>query len=220
MEHITCNNADTSGNFMRISDGNYLWLHTTNLYKSPVFLFLIWKIYFSIYIFVAAYIIGIVAANGGMVGALFNMALPLFGTLCFLFFLTTFSYYLYALIMGGQYVVLFKMDKKGVRHIHLNNKFCKTNMLCGISAFLSVATGNPTALGAVALASGNSVMYTKFSKVNAVRANRKKGVIKIRSETVMFNQIYTAPENFSEVLDFISQHIKIKKRGEIHEAQT
>ncbi len=193
-----------NGNISISPDGKYRWLHETDLYRNPVFLFLMWKIFFFIWIPVALFVVGI-ASSRGVIEALKDMAVPMLGVLGFLILLVTFSYYVYALLMSGRYSVLFEMDKKGVRHTQLPKQFNKAQKISNLTALAGMAAGNAGVMGAGLLAAGNSCVYTDFKKVRSVRINRRKHIIKLRSGDLTHNQVYTAPEDFSFVLGFIEE---------------
>ena len=194
------------GNISKGPDGKYHWLHETNLYRNPIFLFLMWKIFFFIWIPVFLFLVGI-ASGSGVIKALMDTTIPMLGVLLFLLLLITFSYYVYALLMGGRYSVLFEMDKKGVRHTQLPKQFNKAQKISKIAALAGMVTGNAGVTGAGLLAAGNASMYTDFKKVRSVRINRRKHIIKLRSSDLMHNQVYTAPEDFDFVLGFIEDQI-------------
>lgn len=203
-----------NSNISKSPDGKYRWLHETNLYRNPVFLFLMWKIFFFIWIPVALFVVGI-ASGRGVIEALKDMTVPMLGVLGFLLLLITFSYYVYALLMGGRYSVLFEMDKKGVRHTQLPKQFNKARKLGGLAALAGMAAGNAGAMGAGLLAARNQSMYTDFKRVKSVRLNRRKHIIKLRSSDLMHNQVYTAPEDFSFVAGFIEEQtgkVRLKQK--------
>lgn len=183
--------------------GKYCWLHETNLYRNPVFLFLMWKIFFFIWLGVATFVMILSSWGDDLIEALHNIGLPLLYVLIFLLVLITFSYLVYALMMGGKYSVLFEMDEKGVTHTQLPKQFKKAQKLAGLTTLAGLVTKSPRVMGAGLLAAGNPSMHTDFKRLRAIKVNRKKCTIKLRSSDLMHNQVYTAPEDFDFVLDFI-----------------
>ncbi|HOO26647.1 MAG TPA: hypothetical protein PKW24_08555 [Clostridiales bacterium] len=187
------------------ADGkSYYWRHDTNLYRDPSFLFLLCKIFFFIWLGLALFLLILDAFRGSLVEALWLLR-PMFFVLIFLMCLVTFSYYVYTLIMGGKYSVLFVMDSKGINHIQLPSQYKKAQKIASIAMVAGLATGNLSTAGAGMLASGKQGMYTAFKKVNSVKVYKKKHTIKLRFEGLAHNQVYTAPEDFDFVLDFIQQ---------------
>lgn len=183
--------------------GKYYWLHETNLYRNPVFLFLVWKIFFFIWLGVAAFILILTAWKGSPIEVLGNLSLPLFYVLIFILVLITFSYWVYALLMGGKYSVLFEMDEKGVTHTQLPKQFKKAEGLAVLAALAGLTAKSPGAAGAGLLAAGSQSMRSDFKRLRAVKASRRRCTIKLRSGDLMHNQVYTAPEDFDFVLAFI-----------------
>ncbi len=104
------------GNISKSPDGKYRWLHETNLYRNPVFLLLVWKIFFFIWLGVAIFVLAISVPGSAPLGTFVSIGSAMLYVLLFLLALTALSHYIYALIMGRKYSVLFEIDKKGVRH--------------------------------------------------------------------------------------------------------
>ncbi|NLM07459.1 MAG: hypothetical protein GX215_00750 [Clostridiales Family XIII bacterium] len=190
-------------NVHKCPKGKYYWLHETNLYRNPTFLFLMWKIFFFIWLAVATFIMILAAWGDDLFEALRNIGLPLFYVLIFVLVLITFSYWVYALIMGGKYSVLFEMDEKGVTHTQLPKQFEKAQNLAALATLTGVAAKNSGTVGAGLLVANGQSMRTDFKRLRAIKASRRKSTIKLRSSDLMHNQIYTAPEDFDFVLDFI-----------------
>lgn len=186
-------------------DCKYRWVHETNLYRNPVFLFLVWKIFFFIWLGLAIFVLAISVPGNNSLATFMSMLY----VLLFLLALSAFSYYIYALIMGGKYSVLFEMNKKGVSHTQLPKQFNKAKKIGALAAMASIASGNPSVAGAQLLASTQQSMYTDFKKVRSMKINKRKHIIKLRSSDMTFNQLYTAPEDFDFVLGFIKEHISL-----------
>lgn len=189
-------------------DGKYRWLHETNLYRNYFFLFYIWKIFFFIWLGVAIFILLISVSGSDPLDSFRGIAPFLFYTLLLILVLLAFSYFIYALLMGGKYSVLFEMDQKGVSHLHLPRQFKKAEVIGALALLAGLVSRSPGAMGAGILALSNQSMHTEFKKVNSIKANPKNHVIKLRFSTLAHNQIYTAPEDFAFVLAFIEEQVK------------
>lgn len=184
----------------------YFWQHEINLYKNTIFLFLMWKIFFFIWLGVALFVMSLFLFRGDLSGA-FYVVRPMFFVLIFLLCLVSFSYYVYALMMGGKYSVLFVMDSKGINHIQLPTQYKKAQKIGILAMLAGLAAGNVSAAGAGQLATSKQAMHTSFKIVKSIKINRKKYIIKLRSADLMHNQVYTAPEDFDFVLGYIREHI-------------
>jgi len=183
--------------------GRYYWLHETNLYRNPAFLFLMWKIFFFIWLAVATFVMILTTWGDDLIEALRNIGLPLVYVLIFVLVLITFSYWVYALMMGGKYSVLFEMDEKGVTHTQLPRQFKKAEKLAALTTLTGLAAKTPCTVGTGLLVSGSQSMRTDFKRLRAIKASRRKCTIKLRSSDLMHNQVYTAPEDFDFILGFI-----------------
>jgi hypothetical protein len=189
----------------RDGEGTHYWIHEVNLYRNGMFLFLVLKIFFFIWLALALFLIGLTASDDGLGVALSSMGRPMLWVLLFLLGLVTLSYYLYALLMGGRYSVLFQMDKKSVSHTQLPRQFKRTQTLGNLAAVAGLLAGNYTAAGAGMLSASHSTMVTHFRRLSAIKPKPRQHTIKLRSG-LMHNQVYTAPEDFGFVLDFIREH--------------
>lgn len=192
--------------------GNYRWLHETNLYRNPVYLFLMWKIVIIIWAGVALFILTISGLWRDPLDTISNLGPAMLYTGLFLLVLITFSYYVYALLMGGKYSVLFVMNSKGVSHTQLASQFKKAKKIGTIAAVVGAVSGKPGVTGAGMLAMGGGSMYTEFKKVRSVKYNRRRCIIKLRSSDLTSNQVNTAPQDFDFVLKFIEERVPMSKK--------
>ncbi len=189
-------------------DGKYRWLHETNLYRNPYLFFFILKIFFYIYLVIAIFILLISVPGSDPLDSFLGIAPYLFYTLLFIMGLIAFSYFTYALLMGGKYCVLFEMDKRGIRHIHVPKQFKRAEIIGALALLAGIVSRNPSAMGVGFLAAANQSMYTEFNTVNAIKADPKNHVIKLRFSVLAQNQVYTAPEDFAFVLEYIEGQVK------------
>jgi hypothetical protein len=112
------------------------------------------------------------------------------------------GYLVYAFIMGGQYLVLFEMDEKGVNHVQLPAQARKAGLISGATAAAGLLAGSVTAVG-VGLTSARTSLYSEFSGVRKVQASPERNLIKVNG-LLSRNQVYAADEDFDFVLDFIT----------------
>ncbi len=189
-------------------DGKYRWVHETNLYRNPVFLFLIWKIFFFVWLAIAAFVLALSVPGRNAWENFRSIGLAMVGVLAFLAVLITISYYIYAVFMGGKYCVLFEMDTKGVTHTQVARQFRRARRL-GIAG----RTGRYCHRQARHHRGRRSGLHPRFdayqfNKVNSVKVKRKRYTIKLRSSLLMHNQVYTAPEDFEFVVGFIAERVR------------
>ena len=197
-----------------IGSKRYRWLYQLRLFKNPVFFLLLLKIFFCIWLVISLFVLSLDLVEG-------LPAKTLEGTLLFmllmgliLLLLLIVSYGFYALIMRGRYTILFEMDEKGIAHIQVPADAKKAETF-GLATFLAgLLTGNPNVMGAGLLSAHKQASYTKFKAVNKIRINRKRQQIKIRSSGLFHNQVFTHPDDFDFVLNFIRSHLSDKKASE------
>ena len=188
---------------VRGSDGVYRWSYDVDLYKNPTILILLMKIFgfilFGIWLFVTMLSIfengfltaDIVDSTGVFI--VFSLGFSLFVAL---------GYFVYAVMMGGKYCVLFEMDEKGVNHVQMPRQVKKAELIGALATLAGAAAGNYTAMGAGILAASRKSMYSDFSKVKSVEVYPGRDLLKV-NELLGKNQVYAAKEDFDFVRDYI-----------------
>lgn len=198
--------CSVSPNISLCSDGKMRWVHELNLYKNPVILFLILKI--MLFIFFGLFLFVVLLEIPDMEDVL-NTAAGFAPVMALVFaavgFLSAVSYFIWALIIGGKYCVLFEMDHKGINHIQIDKQFKKAQVLGFVTTLVGAVTANPTVAGAGLAAGNKQSLYSKFKAVRRIKVYRRSNIIKLNGAFI-HNQIYTSPEDFDFVLDYISSH--------------
>lgn len=185
------------------ADGQLRWIYEFNLYRNPIILLLVWKIFF--FIILGLFLLMLLLEIGsGNIAATFVRLAPTFAALLVgMLTLCTIAYFLYALIMGGKYCVLFEMDEKGVKHTQMSRQFQKAQWLSLLTVLAGAAAGSASATGAGLLAGSKPAVYSEFRKVKAIQVDRRWSVIKLRTSDLMHNQVYAVRADFDFVLDYI-----------------
>ncbi|HAP51148.1 MAG TPA: hypothetical protein DCQ56_08035 [Porphyromonadaceae bacterium] len=196
-------------------DGKYRWVFEMSLYKNPTILFLLLKIFawigFGIWLFT------ILLQGCDAVDSKDFWAMAWADTKVFLIviagllLLCAMGYYLYALIMGGKYCVLFEMDDKGIMHKQMPEQVKKAQLIGAITALAGVKGGSFTATAAGMNAAVRTEMYTEFASVKSVKAFPHRNLIKV-NETLKHNQVYVAAQYFDFVLRYILEHVQPQTR--------
>lgn len=192
--------------------GQYRWVYEFNLYRNPSLLLLIWKLFFFVWLGISLFIFLLSLPGQGALELIRDFGGGALYVGLFLMALAALGYYAYALYMRGRYTVLFEMDAKGIRHVQIPSQAKKAKKLGGAAALLGLATANPGLAGAGLLAGSRQSLSTSFKKVNTVKVIRKKNTIKLRSSRLIHNQVYTAPQDFDFVLDFIKEALGPRAR--------
>lgn len=184
-------------------DGSYHWVYEVDLIRNPMFFFLVWKIFFFIYLGIFTVVCIADASNWGVKHVLKD--LPFLGY--FLIGMTVviaMGYLLYAAIMGGKYIVEFKMDKKGFVHRQIASQAEKARKLGRATMFAGAASGKVGVIG-TGINAQRTEMSTEFARVKKVKPYPRLHMIKV-NETLEHNQIYARPEDFEFVLEYILAH--------------
>lgn len=186
-------------------DGKYRWAYELSLYKNPHILFLIWKImgWTTLGLCLFIMIVQLFSGNTSFDELVVFPAQLFFILAAIMFVLSVLGYYLYALIMGGKYCVLFEMDDRGVEHQQMKAQVKKAQLIGVITALAGLAGGRVGTVGQGMMVAGSSGgMYTAFEHVKSVKADKKRSLIKV-NETLFKNQVYADGEDFDFALDYI-----------------
>ncbi len=205
-------NPDRPSQIQEAPEGHFRWVYEVNLYRNPSILFLIWKLFLFIWLGISLFVFLISLRGRGPLELIKDFGGGALYVGLFLMALAGLAYYAYALYMKGRYTVLFEMDRKGIRHTQIPAQFDKAKKLGGVTALMGLATANPTVAGAGLIAGSRQSLYTNFKNVNAVKVIRKKNTIKLRSSLFIHNQVYTAPQDFDQVLAFIKEALRPNTR--------
>ncbi len=192
-----------SKNIKMYPDGKYRWVYEVSLYKNPVILMVLYKVFGLVFL---AITVLLVIMDG--FGSLKIMLAVIAGV----FVLVTLSYFLYALINGGKYCCVFTMDDAGVLH-EQQEKTAKKSELIGTIAAITGALAKNVSTAGIGLASTRTSMYSDFKKVRSIEGLRKRNTVKV-NELMNKNQVYCEDEDYDFVCEFITSHCekaKIKK---------
>lgn len=188
-------------------DGKYRWVYEMNLYTNPTVLFVVLKIFFCICVGIWVFMNVIELFSSDVFWDAFLVNTKFFGIFTVFFLaLCTLGYYIYALINGGKYCVLFEMDDDGVLHKQMPQGVKKANLIGAITAMAGAATGNLTTTIIGRNAAARTQMYTSFASVKSVEVFRRRNLIKVNAP-LNYNQVYADDGDFDFVLNHILRHI-------------
>ncbi len=193
--------------FMEDSRAVRRWVYEVRLFRTSALLFTVWKVLLVAWLLTSALIFMISLDGVPFLELLGKLGPVLLYTGLFLLALSILAYALYGLIMKGRTTVLFEMDSQGVRHSQLVDQAKKAKKLGNLTAAAGLAAGMPAAAGAGLLAGSRRSSYTAFRKVRAVRVQRRRQTILLRSSFMTHNQVYAASADFDSVLNFIESHL-------------
>lgn len=192
------------------TDGKYHWSYKFNLLKNPTILFLLWKMFFWIFIGIFIFIVILDVCGGrfkfeefldfGKTFLIFILAMEAF---------IAFGYFLYSLIMGFSYYVMFDMDDNGVTHTQMPKQFKKAQAMGWLAFVAGMAAKKPGVAGAGLLSASKQSMSSSWPYVKSIEIFRRRGVIKV-NERLNYNQVYAEKEDFEFVENFIKSHVTDK----------
>lgn len=195
-------------------DGIYRWTYELNMYRNPTVLITVLKVLGLSMGLVWLFTVLISIGDrrfwwDGFLSETKVFALVMLGFVV----LGAVSYYLYALIQGGRYCVLFEMDEQGVKHTQLARQFKRAQVVAALTTLAGAAAGSPTVMGTGVLAGSRSSLYSDFASVKKITAVKARNVIYLDAR-LNHNQIYVEDADFDEVLAFISARcVNAKGRG-------
>ncbi len=193
-------------NIVMDQNGNMRWVYEFSFWKNASILFTTWKV-FMLACLAPGLLMFFLSLSDGL-GEALKIALMVYGIgAAAVTVLLAISYPLVALLYGGKYCVLFKMDGTGVDHIQLQKQYRKAQAVGLISVILGLAGSNPTVAGAGLISAARQSMHTDFSKVKSIRIREKRHTIYL-NETLFHNQVYAEPADFSFIREYILGHCK------------
>ncbi|MBP5230311.1 MAG: zinc ribbon domain-containing protein [Clostridia bacterium] len=195
-----------SQNIFFCPDGKYRWMYEVNLFRNPTVMILLLKVFAPVMLGIFLFALLADACNGDLDGEAFLGALKVFG-ICsaVMAALIAIGYVVYALIMGGKYIVIFEMDENGILHRQLPKQAKKAEAIGLLTAMVGLATGKISTV-AVGLNSTRTEMYSEFSKVRKIKPGRRSNVIKVNG-LLEHNQVYASREDFDFVLQYIESAV-------------
>ena len=193
------------------NDGKYRWVYELSLFKNPTIFLLVWKIFFFVLlgIFAVMMIVDAVEWPGQFAENALN-TLKMFGIfIAGMTALVGISYLIYAAINGGKYCVIFEMDEQGINHKQMPRQAKKAQLISALTLLAGLASGRMSTVGA-SMAAAQTERYSSFATTRKVLSYPRRGLIKVNG-LLQHNQVYTAPEDFQFVRDYIMSHCTAAK---------
>ena len=193
-------------------DGKYRWTSAMNMYRNPSVFITVCKIFgilggIAFGIFVVTSLI-----DGTFSEFLGNLKYWGIAVLVFLV-IAGIAYAIVAGMYGGKYVVRFTMDQNGLLHEQIPEQAIKARKLGSVVAGAGVLTGSIGRAGQGMMVAAHTSLSSDFSKVRSIKPQRRWNTIKV-NEPFANNQVYTTPEDFDFVLEYISSHCpKVNKKS-------
>ena len=193
-------NRDTSRLF-RDEQGTWHWVYRLNMYKNLSMLWMVLKAigicYLALTVIMTALIAG--SSSNGLKMVLGIMALVAVAVLG----ISVGSYYLVALIYGGNYVAIYSMDEQSIAQYQPADQAGRNRAIGVFSAVAGGLTGNAGLVAAGLTTGSRLVVQVQFSKIRSLKVVRSRGEIRVHSFLNWFT-VYVSPEDFDIVADHIT----------------
>ncbi|MBR0129821.1 MAG: hypothetical protein IJM08_00790 [Firmicutes bacterium] len=198
MDNIATEKEYMGKNIQIGGDGSYRWVYEVNLFKDFFVLEILFKIFGGIILGFGVFHF-IVELFGDHQ---YNFVLQLMGVLAGIFVvLILLGYFLYAAIMGGKYIVIYKMDDEGIFQQQQEKQAKKAEVIANLTVLAGLLSRNLTTTG-IGLTSRRTSMYTTFEGTKKLTGVPSKGLVKLDC-LMSHDRIYCEPEDYEFVWNYI-----------------
>lgn len=197
---------------MLYPDGKYRWIYEVNLFTNPTVLIDVIKV-FLISIGIMALIgLFIILISGDFdLDAMAGLGMGMGIAAGIMIVLSIVGYFVYALIAGGKYVVLFTMDEREVEHRQMPKEVKRAHVIGALTVLAGLLSGRPGVAGTGLLAASRTSMVSELGSVKRVIPRRSMHMIKV-NETLEKNRVYVPDADFDFVLSFLQAHCPRARR--------
>ncbi len=202
---------DRSERVVQCRDGKYRWLYEMSLYTNPTVLMLVMKIMGWVIVGIWVFLIIIELCDGPSWEGLWDVTVTFFFMFLLMMALCVVGYFVYALMVGGKYVVLFEMDDNGVMHKQMPPGVKKAQLIGRIAALAGVARGNPGMTAQRIRVAARTPMHSDLKPVRPVEPFPRRHLIKVNAP-FNYNQVYVGKEDYDFVLNYILDHTTRKNK--------
>ncbi|MBO7515829.1 MAG: hypothetical protein J6T47_09430 [Lachnospiraceae bacterium] len=185
-------------------DGIYRWTYHMNLIKNPSIFLLVLKVLLGTCVGIWVVMTPILCIVDESWDPLVNSWKTIGIVFAIIFGLTLIGYLVYAMIMGGFYIVDFTMDDKELVHTQVPRQQEKARKVGVATAVVGVLAKNPTTVG-IGMTSGTKMSSTtEFHRLKKVIVRRRRHVIKLVGGG--HNEAYAVTEDMDWLCDYIRAH--------------
>lgn len=185
-------------------DGIYRWTYHMNLIKNPSIFLLVLKVLLGTCVGIWVVMTPILCIVDESWDPLVNGWKTIGIVFAIIFGLTLIGYLVYAMIMGGFYIVDFTMDDKELVHTQVPRQQEKARKVGVATAVVGVLAKNPTTVG-IGMTSGTKMSSTtEFHRLKKVIVRRRRHVIKLVGGG--HNEAYAVTEDMDWLCDYIRAH--------------
>lgn len=191
-----------STNIYRNSKGVFKWYYEYNMLKNPSIMLTVFSVLgiAELIEFSLVFCIMLLDDSDDAFAAFPQMLavhLAIFAVLIVIGFV---AYFIVAWLYGFKYKVIFELDEKSLRHIHLPRQFKKANALGILAVFLGGITKDPALAGIGLMSASRNVMISSLYEVRTVKVYKKRNLIKL-NQLFKRNQVYVENDDFDFILN-------------------
>ncbi|MBR6366354.1 MAG: hypothetical protein IKS10_09725 [Lachnospiraceae bacterium] len=185
-------------------DGIYRWTYHMNLIKNPSIFLLVLKVLLGTCVGIWVVMTPILCIVDESWDPLVNSWKTIGIVFAIIFGLTLIGYLVYAMIMGGFYIVDFTMDDKELVHTQVPRQQEKARKVSAVTAVVGALAKNPTTVS-IGMTSGTKMSSTtEFHRLKKVIVLRRRHVIKLVGGG--HNEAYAVTEDMDWLCDYIRAH--------------
>ena len=192
---------------IEVSEGKYIWQYKISLFKNPHIFILVAKVLFGtiLGLGLVLFLPFSLYDNGFTLEALRVWGMEVGGMLAIFAVLLILGYLLYAVIMGGYYIVDFGMDETRLVHTQNAKQAKKADNISTAAVIMGLLAKNRGAVSAGMMSAGRTSSTTEFAQVKKVVVNKKRSVIKLWY--FGWNEVYADGDDFDFVANWIRAHV-------------
>ncbi len=185
-------------------DSIYRWTYHMNLIKNPSIFLLVLKVLLGTCVGIWVVMTPILCIVDESWDPLVNSWKTLGIVFAIIFGLTLIGYLVYAMIMGGFYIVDFTMTDTKLVHTQVPRQQEKARKVSAVTAVVGVLAKNPTTVG-IGMTSGTKMSSTtEFNRLKKIIVRRRRHVIKLVGGG--HNEAYAVTEDMDWLCDYIRAH--------------
>ena len=186
---------------------SFTWKYDVNLFKDPTILLLVYKVLFLSCI-ICFFLVSCIAMCDDGIDGLIDIipdAKTLLTITLIVIGLGLVGYLLYAVIMGGEYCIMFTMDQKHIVHEQIPKQAKKSKIISFLLVLAGLLAKRPSSVGTGMITAAHTKTISTFEDVILVKAVRQFNMIKV-NEKFTKNRVYVNSDDYDFILDFIVKH--------------
>lgn len=193
--------------------GDYSWVYRLDMYKNYSILKMILKAMGICLAVVFGIIIAILLPDIGRYDPKLTFGVPLL-VFAITILITIGCYYLVALIYGGYYVAIYKMNEKRIAQYQPSDQAQKNRAIGLFTAMAGIATGSAGTMAAGFILHGRTIVETNFDSIKSLTFVPSLGEIRVHSFLNWYT-VYVSQEDYEFVKEYMrsrSTKARIKEK--------